>query len=501
MSKPTENRNAADVAAISLGSRFLTFIGRTMYIARFGAANLLLNAFAFALRVPEVISQVLWSAFTLVMIPVYNSLLAQDKPDEAKKFIDNIISISFVLLVVLAALGMVGAPWLSALLAGGDFENPEYLTFVLRVLMPMVIFFGFGAIFQGLLQSHGVFRLPAFVAAPGGIIVILYIVFFSERFGVTGLVFATALGFILQPLILIPAVRRIGYRYKFSFDLRDKNIRAAGRLCVPVLISVASYQGHFIFGLSIALRLGTTAIMDYAQQIVLVFILAIVYAIAAVYFPKLSVLWAKADAKNYNESLRNAMLYMFFLVLPAGLGFFILRLEIMDFLLNWRGGAESDIYLAGNLMGIYAIAVIAISFKEIADRAFYSKKDSKTPAIFGVVIMVVNIAATLALLGTFGAYAMPVAYGIAAVAGGGGLLFVLNKKTRFVSAKFFLEIAKTILAAVLMVGAAVFAQNFLATSITVLNLLIVAAVGAGVYFLAAYALGISALGALRGGFK
>jgi putative peptidoglycan lipid II flippase len=365
--------------------------------------------------------------------------------------------------------------------------------------MPVMIFFGFGAIFQGLLQSHGVFRLPAFVSAPGGVILIVYMIFLSESFGVTGLIFATALGIFMQPLIMIGAVRRLGYRYKFSFDWRNKNVRAAGLLCVPVVISAASYQMHFFFGHTIALRLGTTAIMSYTQQIVLVFILTLVYAIAAVYFPKLSAQWAKKDTAGYNESLTAAMLYTFFLVLPAACGFFLLRFEIMDFLLNWReNDAIVDINMAGNLMGVYAIAVVAISFKEVADRAFYAFKDSKTPAIFGVIIMVVNISAVLLLIPILGAYSMPAAYGIAALVGSCGLLFILQKRVKFLNMNFVTELVKTIVAAAIMSAAAFFVRGFFDG---LASLFLPAIVGMGVYFAAAFLLKIAALKPLLGRFS
>jgi len=491
--KESDNRSAADTAAISLVGRFLTFAGRTMYLSHFGTGNLLLNAFTFALQLPNVLFNVAGTALSTVVIPVYNSLLAEEKPNEAKKFIDNAISISFILLTTLVVLGIIAAPWISSLLEGGNFENTEYLTFALRVLFPTIIFFGFGTIFQGLLQSHGFYRLPAFVTAPGGIILILYVVFFGNTFGVTGLLFATFIGLVMQSLILIPAVRRLGYKYKFSFDLRDKNVRAAGKLCIPVLISVVSYQMHFLFGHSVALRFGTTAVMDYAQQLVQAFVLTIVFAIVAVYFPKLSVLWAKSDSHGFGESLRKAMLFTGFLIMPAAAGFFLLRFEIMEFLLGWRDNSYTDTTLAGNLMGLYAVSVVVISFKEVGDRAFYSGKDSKTPAIFGVIIMVVNIAATLALISVLGTYAMPVAYGIAAIIGGGGLLFRLNMKTRFINFSFVVELSKMILAVCVMAVAVIFARNLSG----LVGLVVSALVGVVVYFLMASVLRISSLRALR----
>jgi putative peptidoglycan lipid II flippase len=491
VSKPSPNRSASDVAIISLCGRFLTFIGRTLYIGRFGAANPLLNAFTYALHVPQVMFNLVGTALSTVMIPVYNSLLAEDKRDEAKEFIDNVISISIALLVVITLIGVAASPLISRLVGGAGFEESAYLTFALRFLLPMMIFFGFGAIFTGLLQSHGRFRLPALVSAPGGVFLIAYLIFFGERFGVTGLIFATALGVVSQPLLMLPAVKKLGYRYAFSFDFKNKNIRAAGRLCIPVFISVASYQAHFLFAHSMALRMGAAAIMDYAQQLVQVFILIIVLAVAAVYFPKLSALWAKKNGDEYNENLTNALLYTLFLVLPTACGMFFLRFEIMDFLLNWRG--EGDTQTAGNLMGLYAVGIVAISMKEIADRGFYSMQDSKTPAVFGLMIMAVNIGATVLLIPRLGVYAMPTAYAIAAICGVLGLFTRLHVKIRFISRKLFKEIIKIIFVTIIMVAAVLAVQALLPMDNRLLAVLLPAAAGAGVYFAAAYALKISTL--------
>jgi putative peptidoglycan lipid II flippase len=476
----------SDVAVLSFFGRFLAFVGRTMYIGRFGAAHPLLNAFTFALQVPQVLFNIVNTALTTVMIPVYNALLAEEKQDEAKKFIDNVISIVLVLLGVSVVGGVIAAPWISRLVGGTAFEEAGYLVFALRVLMPAIIFFGFGAIFTGLLQSHGKFRLPALVSAPGGVIIICYVIFFSDRFGVTGLLLATLLGFFMQPLILLPAVKKLGYRFSFSFDLKNKNIRAAGCLCLPVFISVASYQIHFLFAHSMALRLGFAAVMDYAQQLVQVFALIIVLSVAAVYLPKLSALWAKKALGEYNENLKDAVLYTIFLVLPAACGMFLLRYEIMELLLNWRG--RSDTYMAGNLMGLYAVGVVFTSIKEIADRGFYAMRDSKTPALYGVIIMLCNITVTLFLLPRLGIYAMPVAYGAAAATGVGGLLVRLYIKTRFITPRFVFDVSKTLLAAATMAAAVWVARHYLVTDNPLANVLLPATAGGLVYFAAAYML-------------
>jgi len=462
-----------------------------MSIGRFGAANPLLNAFTYALHVPQVMFNIVGTALSTVFIPVYNTLLAEEKRGEAKAFIDNVITIAIVFLLFLASIGIIAAPLVSRIVGGAEFGEPQYLTFSLRVLMPAMVFFGFGAVFTGLLQSHGRFRLPALVSAPGGILLILYIVFLGDRFGVTGLLCATLLGAAMQPLIMIPAIRSLGYRYSFSLDYKNENIRAAGRLCVPVLVSVISYQAHFLFAHSMALRMGYAAVMDYAQQLVQVFIMIIVLSVAAVYFPKLSALWAKADRGEYNAALINAFVYTIFLVLPAACGLILLRLEIMEFLLDWRG--QGDTQTAGTLMGIYAIGIIATAVREIGDRGFYSMKDSVTPALFGVTIMAVNITVTVLLIPRFGVYTMPIAYTVAAGLGVSGLLARLYRRTRFINRRLLLEIGKIILAVVIMAGVVLFVRNTLPADNRLLAVALPALAGAAAYFATARLIRIKAI--------
>ena len=77
-----ENKSAASVAVISLSSKLLTLFARTMYLAIFGMASPLLNAYNYALQVPNVLFNCVGTALHTVMIPIYTSLLAEDKKDD-----------------------------------------------------------------------------------------------------------------------------------------------------------------------------------------------------------------------------------------------------------------------------------------------------------------------------------------------------------------------------------------------------------------------------------
>jgi putative peptidoglycan lipid II flippase len=167
---------------------------------------------------------------------------------------------------------------------------------------------------------------------------------------------------------------------------------------------------------------------------------------------------------------------------------FILRNEIMA-LLRIDAGAD--------LMGLYATGIIFIAVKEIADRGFYSMKNSKLPAVFGLLIMAVNIGLVTLLVPYFGMRGIPVAYGAAAFVGVGGLVFCLQRRVKFISCEFILELFKTICAAGLMVFAVLSFQSFILELLPpvglIFSVVLPAVVGAGVYLLASFMLKIKAV--------
>ncbi len=220
-------KTIASVAFISLVSRFLSLISQIIYISYFGN-TVEMGIFSYALNMPNIIFNCMGTALNLVIIPVYTSLLARDDKKGAEDFINNIITMAGALIFAIVALGMIFAPAIGRIT---DYKNnPEefnFLVYSLRVLMPVMLFYGLNYILQGMLQSNGIFKLPAFVALPTSIITILYTIILGDKFGERGLLFASLTGLMAQPLILIPAVIKLGYRFRPQWDYKNPYVRNA----------------------------------------------------------------------------------------------------------------------------------------------------------------------------------------------------------------------------------------------------------------------------------
>lgn len=450
-------KTVASVAFISICLRVLALLGKTIYTAYFGA-TVEMSLFVFALNIPNIIFNSLGTAMNLVVIPVYMSLLASEKKDKAKKFLDNIISISGVLILILVLAGITFAPFIGQAVTShaADFqystEDFKFLVYAIRILMPVMFFYGLNYIFQGVLQSNGKFTLPAMVTLPSSLIIIGYTVFLGERFGVKGLTVANLIALIMQPLILLPAVKKLGYKYKPSFEWKSPYILDVGKRTLPVLISSSAYQINTFFSSYISTRFeGINIVMSYAQEIVILSTLTIVYAITGVYFPRLTALWAQERKEEYKETLRNIILVVLFLLIPAGAGFFILKYDIINLLLNYGNIEESKIYVTGNMLGIYGISVLFVALKEVLDRAFYSQQNTKTPAVFGFVIMASNVIITFGLLNYAGKYSMPLAYALSSFIGTIGLFLTVNKRMKIINKEFLWTSLKCIVSAFCMI--------------------------------------------------
>ena len=86
------------------------------------------------------------------------------------------------------------------------------------MLFPTTIFTAVAFSFVGILQSMDEFNIPAAMSIASNIIIIIYFVFFNDKFGVYGLTVAFLIGWAMQAIIQMPSLLKKGYRYKYFLN-------------------------------------------------------------------------------------------------------------------------------------------------------------------------------------------------------------------------------------------------------------------------------------------
>ncbi len=479
------------VTVISLVARILTLVSYQMYMPVYGAKDISLNIYSYALNLPNVIFTCIGTLLTTVVIPVYSGLLAKEDKSKAKSFLDDILTVSGTFLIGLVGIGMLIAPFIVSFSAYGKVPAQfDYAVYATRILMPVMFFHGLCFIFQGILQSHGKFKLVAAVSIPTSLTTMIYMIFFGKRLGVDGLLIATLVGLCAQSLILLPAVLKTGYRYKPSFNLKSPEIRSCSKLIAPVLLGVSAYQINTLYNVTVASDFNVVTLMVNVQGLLITSVLTIVYSATAVYYPRLTVHWALNNIDEFKKSLSEIISGLLFLLIPATFGFIAVRYSLFNLISRWGEVTWDDILLSGNMLALYALGIWALGLKEVFDRAFYAQKNAKVSGFVGLLIMVSNIVFSLSLLNVCGVFALPLAFSLSSSLGVSILIIFMYKKIGSLNCQLLKHIIKcTVSAAIMFLFVTLmqyliqpFVNNSLPSRVLELGLPVL--VGIAVYFIA-----------------
>lgn len=441
------------VMVIMITSRLLSLFSAQVYMSVFGTDSIYINIYSYAINIPNIIFTCIGTALSTVVIPLYVGHKAVGEEQKAKYFADNIITVSTVLTFILVIIGMCIAPLLVNFTGfAEDDVSRSYAVKSLMIVMPVMFFYAWNYIFQGMLQSCGRYKLPAFVSVPSSLIVIAYVLFLSDRFGVTGLLFATVAGLAMQALILIPPLIKEGYRYRPVFKLNDPDIINAAKMAVPVLVGVGAYQLNMLFNSTMIARCDKTmvTILTFVQNITIQMVLAFVYSITAVIYPKLTQSAAVGDMDGYKLTLCQILKNVSIMLIPISVGYISVRGPLLNLLVAWGKVSAASVSKAEIFLSLYAVGIFGIGLKEILDRALYSVKNTKVSAVNGIFIMIVNVALSLILINYIGAYGIPLAYSVSSLAGCANLLWQLKRKVGSYAPGMGAEIIKSLLAAGIM---------------------------------------------------
>lgn len=442
--------SVSTVMVIMVLSRLLSLVSTQIYMSFFGVDSYL-NIYSYAITIPNTIFNCFGTALGTVFIPIYAGHLAKGEDREAARFANNIITISLAFTAALVAVGVAVSPLLPKLTAFNSGEEYSFAVKALMMMMPVMLFYGLNYIFQGILQSRGRYGWPAFVSVPSSLVVIFYVFTLGDTYGITGLLAATFLGLSLQALILIPPAIRAGFRYKPSFELKNADVISAGKMTLPVLFGVAAYQVNMFFNTTMIANFdGMVTLLNYVQNIVVYMVLAFVYSITAVIYPKLTASFTRGDRAEYKQTLSGVLQSTTMLLIPVTFGFITVRGPLLELIANYGKITDADIDRAALLVVMYAIGILGVGLKEILDRAFYAAKNTFLPAVNGFIIMAVNIALSLLLTRFIGPYGIPLAYSAASLAGLCVLLVLLKKRIGPYAPGLGTTLAKCLAAALVM---------------------------------------------------
>ncbi len=391
------------LSASALASRGLGVLRDHVFASIFGigseGGHFALDAYYVAFKIPDFLYVLLiFGAMSAAFIPLYTQLLKKEGSDRAFEFASGVLNGLFLLLALISALCFFLAPWLVPFLAQGYPLELQNLTVDLtRILLLSPLFLGLSGVLQGIENAHKTFWGAALapLVYNGSIIAAAY--WFAPSYGVYALAWGAVVGTLLHFLVQVPGALHSGFKYSFLFTWRTKEFREFITLVVPRLFGTSAAQVGILFDtfLCTLLPLGSLSVYNYAFNLE-----SIPYGVVAVSVSTavFSTLAEHADSpEHFLHTLRRSLASIWFWVLPATVGLFILREPVVDLILSGGKFDQTAASLTVSTLAIFVWSALPQSFVPLLTRAFYSLRETWLP----VKIALVSVLADLAIAGTF----------------------------------------------------------------------------------------------------
>ncbi|MCK5357856.1 MAG: murein biosynthesis integral membrane protein MurJ, partial [Elusimicrobiales bacterium] len=382
--------------------------------SEFGAGDIL-DIYYTAFRVPDLIFNLLvLGALSAGFIPIFVNLLKGKKTrikglvfgskhKEAWYLANNILNILLLSVAVLSVFGIIFAPALIKVLAPGFSLSKQALTADLtRIMFLSPILLGISSILGGVLQSFKRFFIYSLAPILYNIGIIVGALFFAPLWGIYGLAWGVVLGALLHMLIQLPAVIKLGFRYRLIIDFKNKQVREIGRLMIPRTMSLAISQINLLVITIIASTLasGSIAVFNFANnlQSFPIGIFGISFAVAA--FPTISAI--AFDKPKLINNFSKVIRQILFFIVPATVLLLTLRAQIIRVILGTGQFNWEDTLLTIHTLGFFTLSLFAQASIPLLARVFYARHNSLTPFYIGLSSALVNLILSLVLVRILG---------------------------------------------------------------------------------------------------
>lgn len=496
-------RTLATVSSLTLLSRILGFV-RDFVIARAFGAGMLTDAFFVAFRLPNLLRRMFAEgAFSQAFVPLLAEYRNRRGEAETKALVDRVATLLFLVVLGVAALGVIGAPALIYISAPGfaaDAEKFALTVALTRITFPYILFMALVALAAGILNTWSRFALPAFTPTLLNLSFIGMALFAAPYFDppVMVLAWAVFLGGLLQLAIQLPALQRIGMLPRFDFAPGDPGVRRVMKLMAPAVLGVSVAQISLLINTIFAsfLTSGSVSWLYYADRLMEFPAGLLGAALGTILLPSLARAHSSSQPQEFSALLDWGLRLTILLTLPAALGLAMLGVPLLSTLFQHGAFTANDVLLTREALVAYSIGLIGMILVKVLAPGFYAQQNIRTPVKIALITLLATQAMNLAFIVPLKHAGLALSIGLAACLNAALLFRGLRQRAVYVPqpgwTKFGLRIAIAlmVLAATLWFGMGKEADWLIApawTRVAHLSALVIAGVAA--YFATLWALG------------
>ncbi len=410
-------RSAGIVGGATLASRVLGLARDVTLANTFHAAAT--DTFFIAFMIPNLFRRLVGEgSLTVAFVPIFTGWLQRSR-DEARRVFNATwtLGAGVGLLITLGGILLAG-PLVHAFAPGFALEpgKHELCVTLLRLCFPYILFLILVAVAMGALNAVGHFLAPA--AAP----MLLNLCLIGAALGASAIFeppilvlgVAVVLAGVLQCGLQVPPLRARGLAPRPVIDPGHPAIRRLGVVMAPAVLGASVYQLNILVSrfLSSFEQDGAVSYLYYAGRLIEFPLGVFVVAIGTASLPTFSRLTKAGDHAGLRGAFSGALGLALALALPSTVGLVLLREPIFATLFAWKTDLFGPAAIAGCAEALlyYALGLVPITISRIYVNLCMSYENTRTPARAAVVSLLVNVFASLALIGPLPSGPLPDAF-------------------------------------------------------------------------------------------
>ncbi|MFG1676197.1 murein biosynthesis integral membrane protein MurJ [Micromonospora sp. NPDC049282] len=401
--------NSAVMAIGSLVSRGTGFIRNLMIGAALGGA-LVGDAYTTAIFLPnQVYEFLLGGVLTSVLIPVLVRRRKSD-PDRGEAYSQRLLTLAVLALAATVLIALIAAPVLTAIYAGGkDGDYRGLVTGLSYLMLPMLFFTGVSALIAAVLNTRGHFAAPMWAPILNNLVVIavcgIYIAVFGaniiepgEMSGGRILLIGggTLLGVAVQTAGLLPALRKVDFRWKWRFDFRALGLRELARLGGWMFCYVGVNQLGLFVVVNLLTRAagGKNAGLLIYNNVFLLLMMAhgiIAVSIITALMPRMSAAAAEGRFGDVTADLSRGTRMVTAVLAPIAVCYAVLAGPISVVVFRYGAFNGDNAVATSTVLLVAALGLVPFAVSQLFTFAFYALPDTRTPALINIPVVILRV--------------------------------------------------------------------------------------------------------------
>jgi putative peptidoglycan lipid II flippase len=407
--------NSAVMAAGSLVSRGTGFLRTLVISAALGSA--VGDAYTTAQIFPGMVYEFLiGGVLTSVLVPVLVRRRKSDA-DRGEAYTQRLLTLAVLALGVATVLAVLAAPLLTAVYAsGGGAAKKDLITSLAWLILPMIFFTGISALLGAVLNTRGHFAAPMWTPILNNIVVIAAFGVFIVVFGAdanreaedvsTAMILliggGTLLGMVVQAIGLMPALRKVGFRFKFRGRFHELGLRELARLGAWMFCYVAVSQLGLIVLFNLALDASerdAPGPLIYNNVFLLVMMAHGIIAVSIItaLIPRMSAAAADGRFDEFTDDVSRGTRTVAAVLAPIAVCYAVLATPIAVTLFRYGAFTSENAEDTGLVLLVGGVALVPFAISQLFTFAFYALPDTKTPALVNIPVVVLRVAVQLGL--------------------------------------------------------------------------------------------------------